>query len=255
MNRHRRTYATAGCAAALLVAGAPGAWAHTIYACSSNGGLFGIDVDNNLAITTYRSNTSGYDAYSIAAGDLPGTLFVQKWWMGAVERFDLGSLQSTPTGAQLFGLAFGEGMDGFWYSNESGPNALDRVQPGSATFVPQFLGNGAYAFAGDIAADAAGVLYGTNMNHELVTLSKTTGAQQVVISNTPTLYGLAFTSDGRLFAGAPSGMVYQVTGGALVPVGNVGFSIYDLASERSIPEPASLALVGLSSAAALRRRR
>jgi hypothetical protein len=236
----------AACGFLVALAGPPAHANHLIYATTADGGLFAIDVDNGLALTTLRPDSSGYNAQSVAPGDTANSLYVQKN-DGVIDRFDLTLKTSEPTGGRSRGYAFGEGLDGSWYINRTAENSLDRFDPGGSA-TPSFMGYGAQDYDGDLATANDGQMWGTTRDKFIVHVNKSNGSQTIVASYTttippgpnptlPSFWGLAFTTDGRLFGGSPTGHIYQISliDGTQTYVGFVDLGINDLASERAAP--------------------
>jgi len=245
--RHLTLIAAAGAVAAGLAE----ARAAFIYASDGNA-IYRVDVDAQSApSTTLLRQNAG--AFSIAAGNTSDEIFVNDFVDMYSYTISTDTLSGW-TGVSVGGNAFGEGLDGFWYMGAS--NFIIRNIPDDPNFAPVTIGGQPDLFAGDFATANDGTSYGA-MNGGISIIDKQTAAQ-TPFSPLAGMWGLAFTNDGRMFAGASNGDLFQVNlgNGAATLVGNLGFSIADLASERGvIPAPGTGALVGMAAAIVARRRR
>lgn len=228
-----------------------------IYVNSSSGALYSYDSSAGYAESLIANSTG---AFSISSGPAANSLYLQAS-NGTLSTYDLTTNTQTTVGGSVQGNAFGEGRDGFLYAGSG--TGLSQVNPG--TGISSFIGSGTYGYAGDIAVDPTnlGVMYGavsTSSGVSLATIDKTTGAQTLIGSFgvAGTIYGLGFSLDGLLYAAGPTngggGGIYTVdkTTGAATLARTVGYSPFDMATQPfefdepvSVPEPASLSLIGL----------
>jgi hypothetical protein len=233
----------------LAVAGS--AHASFVYASDLAGNLYKVDVDALGGPTTTLLRTNA-GAFSIAGGNTPDELFIHN---GAdMFKYTISTdTMSAPTGVSTGGNAFGEGMNGFWYMGAS--NFIIRHIPDDNTYVPVPIAGFPDLFAGDFATANDGTSYGA-MNASIAIIDKAT-AGQTPFSGLAGMWGLAFTIDGRMIAGSSTGDVFQVDLNTGVPslLGNIGFSIADMASERgTVPAPGAMLLL-IAGIAGTRRRR
>lgn len=224
-----------------------------VYACDGTGNLYKVDVDAMGGPTTslLRLNTG---AFSIAGGNSTDELFIHNG--GDIFNYTISTdSMSAATGVMIGGNAFGEGLDGYWYMGAS--NFIIRHIPDNNAYVPVPIAGFPDLFAGDFATANDGTSYGA-MNAGISIIDKAT-AGQTPFSPLAGMWGLAFTSDGRMIAGGNSGDLFEVNLITGVPtlLGNIGFSIADLASERGtiVPTPAATAFLALAGIAGVRRRR
>ena len=241
-----------------LVAAAPissAAVATLIYINDGSGNLYSHDSASAYAQTLVKPGTG---AFSISSGPLANTIYIQSG-SGSLSALDLVSNVQTTIGGSVGGNALGEGRDGFLYAGSG--TGLSRVDPTSG--VSTLLGFGVYGYAGDIAVDPTDLtaMYGavsTSSGVSLARINKSNGAQTLIgtFGVSGDIWGLGFSLDGTLFAAGPTG-----TGGGIFTVNTLtgtaslahtlSYAPYDMATqpfghqEPQVPEPATLALVGL----------
>ncbi len=242
------------CLMGITLVATPAFAGSSIYACDNFGLVYQIDVDS-LATTTLGAPGSG--ALSIAPGRNSDEMFAQDH-SGQMQVFNTTTLSSSPTGMSIVGNSFCSGNDGYWYTNSFNNDAasLVRFVPDDP-FAPQtYLGSGAVGYAGDLA-EFGGQIWGATASSEIVRVDRNTGAQTSVGISLANVYGLAFTHDGRLFAGDVFGDIYEVNLNthAMTLRGNVGIVIFDMSSELGVPAPGAASLLGVAGLIAARRRR
>lgn len=238
MVRHLGLIMVAG--SALVAARANGAF---VYASDGNS-IYKVNVDamGGPTAALLRANAG---AFNLSAGGNSDQLYVHDG--GSMYTYAISTdTLSGPTGVSVGGNAFGEGLDGYWYMGAS--NFIIRHEPENTSFTPVVTGGQPDLFAGDFATANDGTSYGA-MNGGISIINKNTAAQ-TPFSPLAGMWGLAFTNDGRMIAGSSSGDLYNVNLVTGVPtlLGNIGFSIGDLASERGVivPAPGAGALLGLA---------
>ncbi|MCO6436718.1 MAG: hypothetical protein J5J06_06485 [Phycisphaerae bacterium] len=195
-----------------------------IYAIKNGGELYEIDPD--AATTTNVGSVPG--GYAIAPGPTPNSLYVTTA-SGILTIFDVVSGLGSSVGPGALPLGISEGRDGWLYSIDFAD--LYRTNPG--TGASTFIGSGANVYAGDIAANECGDLFGVPWGN-LVRVDKISGAQTVVGFNGMVFWGLAFSLDGRLWAAEPYGQLFQLdpdTGAVIDSPMNLGFTPLDMASQ------------------------
>lgn len=239
-------------ACALVAVGLAGSAQGAFVYASDGSSIYKVNVDamGGPTATLLRANAG---AFNLSAGSNSDQLYVHNGADMYTYTISTDTL-SGPTGVSVGGNAFGEGLDGYWYMGAS--NFIIRHQPENTGFTPVNLAGSPDMFAGDLATANDGTTYGA-MNAGISIINKSTGAQSA-FSGPAGMWGLAFTNDGRMIVGSSTGDLFNVNLVTGIPtlLGNIGFSIGDLASERGvIPAPGAGALVGLALASASRRRR
>ncbi|HET9978186.1 MAG TPA: PEP-CTERM sorting domain-containing protein [Burkholderiaceae bacterium] len=239
-----------------------------IYINSSSGALYSYDAGNAYAESLVAASTG---AFSISSGPAANTIYIQSIGLST---YDLVTNTQTNVGGSVPGNALGEGRDGFLYAGSG--VGLYRVDPN--TGLSNFIGNGSFGYAGDIAVDPTDLaaMYGAVNGPggvSLVRVDKATGAQTLVGSfglAGASIFGLGFSLDGTLYAAGPTaggGGIFTInkTTGAASLARNVGYQPFDMATQpfefrepnpNPVPVPATLALLGLGfGALAVSRRR
>jgi hypothetical protein len=234
-----------------------------IYINSSGGALFSYDSANAYAETLVAPSTG---AFSISSGPAANTIYIQNGGT-SLSTFNLLTNVQTPVGGSVPGNALGEGRDGFLYAGSGA--SLFRVNPN--TGVSALIGNGTFGYAGDIAVDPTDLsaMYGAvsaGGGVSLVKVDKNTGGQTLIgsfgLGGGASIFGLGFSLDGTLYAAGPSGgggEIYTVNKltGAATGVHALTYSPFDMATQPfevvepppgNVPEPATLALLGLALA-------
>ncbi len=199
-----------------------------IYALSGSGGIF--EVDPDAATTTFLGAIPG--GFDLAAGPDADTLFVTLS-NGDLYEYSIGGNTFTFVGSGVPFIASTEGKDG-WLYTASG-STMYQVDPN--TGANTLLGAGVDYYSGDLATDNCGTAYGL-VATKLSTVSKVDGSQTLVGNNGLSLWGLAYSADGRLWAGRPGGNLLQLdknTGLVLQTAMNLGFTAFDLASQPHAP--------------------
>jgi hypothetical protein len=245
-------------AACAIHLGAHSTRAATVYAVNATNVMFSIDVDTQ--VVTPLPAPGPPSAFSIAPGDLPNTLWVMPP-AGAIRRYDVVAHTYNLLTTSFFStVAFGEGGDGYWYGGGTG-GVLARLLPYDSTYPGVVLSGGTQSYAGDIATANDGTTYGLTFDaagtNYLVSVDTTTGAQTTIGSLPFPAWGLAFTIDGRMIVGSSTGQMYQVNpsdASSTFLFDTLLGGLLDMASERILPEPSSLGLLGMAAVHLKRKR-
>lgn len=257
----------AGLVALVVVAAGPGARADMLIGASLDGTIYDIDPTTGLA-SNPRETGIEYLTGIAFAGD--GTLFgrTAEWGSQPQSLFQIEAETGTSTVVGFIGRSGGDvdfdATTGVLYavSPFMGTPYAQLYTIDTSDGTPSTIGTAAH-WASSLAFDPTGVLYALDSSDMLlVTLNKTTGE---VLASLPLVgasiaYAVEFVDDGMpLATGKDAGgtntlYALDALSGVLTEVGPLGVqeSVWSLAY---IPEPTTLALVGVGIGLALRRRR
>ena len=229
--------------AAFLAVGSP---AHATYIGDNSGNLFDLDVATNTS--TFIGN-GGVVMFDIALDPISGTLY------GISGAGGLYSINTTNGSVTFIGNS-GQFINGLTFDSSGtlfGSGGISLFTLNTGTGAATTVGSTGYTSSGDIAFDALGNLFmsalGTG-NDDLISLNASTGAGSLIGSiGYGGVYGLNFNNStlyGFTLAGQTISIDTATGAGTLVAMNGIHANGADgVGGVTQVPEPASIALLGL----------